>query len=149
MATVSVSGVGSAAELSRASTKSGFSALSSEDFTQIILTELSKQDPLQPNDTNALLQQLSTIRSIQSDTDLSDQLSALVAQSDFASAAGLIGRSISGVSEESRRVQGVVQSVSRTDAGPVLTLATGQRVPFGNVDQVDATRSAATTGGGA
>lgn len=146
MATASVTGVG---DLSRSATKTGFSALSSEDFTQIILTELSKQDPLQPNDTNALLQQLSTIRSIQSDTDLSDQLSALVAQSDFASAAGLIGRSVSGLSEELRRVQGLVQSVSRTEQGPVLTLASGQRVPFSNVDQVDALRPATTTGGGA
>ena len=65
----------------------GMSELSSEDFTQLIITELTKQDPLQPNDTNALLNQIATIRSIESDTSLSTSLSSLVEQNDFSSAA--------------------------------------------------------------
>ena len=39
-------------------------ALGSEEFLKIILTELTSQDPLSPNDTSALLDQISTIRSI-------------------------------------------------------------------------------------
>ena len=52
----------------------GMSALTTEEFSKIIFTELANQDPLSPNDTGALLQQISTLRSIQSDMDLSDRL---------------------------------------------------------------------------
>lgn len=119
----------------------GFSGLTAEEFTKIVLTELSKQDPLQPNDSNALLQQLSTIRSIQSDMDLSSSLQSLVQQNDFASASTLIGRTVSGVSVENERVVGQVESVARTADGTFLRLQTGQIVPFANVDRIDATAS--------
>ena len=47
---------------------SRFNELASEDFIQIIFTELTNQDPLAPNDTSALLDQLNSIRSIESGT---------------------------------------------------------------------------------
>src|SRR4051812_27189619 len=102
---------------------SGFSALSAEQFSKIIFTELSNQDPLQPNDTNALLQQISSVRSIQSDMDLSQKLEVLVNQNEFAAAATLIGKTVSGVDENNQRVTGKVKSLSRTSSGTVLTLA--------------------------
>src|SRR2546423_13913932 len=89
---------------STSASPTGFSALSAEDFSKIIFTELSKQDPLQPNDTNALLQQISSVRAIQSDMDLTSKLSALVNQNEFASAATLIGKTVSGVDESNDRV---------------------------------------------
>ena len=84
----------------------GFSALTAEDFSNIIFTELSKQDPLAPNDTNALLQQISSVRAIQSDMDLSSKLSSLVNENEFSSAATLIGKTISGYKLVRRLGQG-------------------------------------------
>lgn len=72
----------------------GFGTLDSDSFTKIILTELGNQDPLEPNDTGALLDQLSTIRSIESDTSLNKTLSSLVDRSEFTGAASLIGQRI-------------------------------------------------------
>ena len=120
----------------------GFSGLSSEDFTKIVLTELSKQDPLA---TNALLQQLSTIRSIQSDTDLTDSLKNLTKQNDFAAAATLIGKSVSGVTEQGSRVIGTVASVGRTKDTSLVRLATGEVVDFKNIDRIDAPARTTTT----
>src|SRR3954468_16957089 len=114
----------------------GFSALSAEDFSKIIFTELSKQDPLQPNDTNALLQQISSIRSIQSDLDLTSKLGALVNENEFASAATLIGKTVSGVDEAYERVTGKVKSLSRTQDGAMLTLVGGQRIRVSNLDEI-------------
>ncbi|MBS0196849.1 MAG: hypothetical protein JSR77_08830 [Planctomycetes bacterium] len=117
----------------------GFSSVTSEQFSKIIFTELSRQDPLAPNDTNALLQQISTLRSIQADTDLTDRLKSLVTQNQFASATGMIGKRVSGVSEENERVSDLVSGVTRTDNGPILTLASGARMRMSNLDQVLAT----------
>lgn len=114
----------------------GFSELTSEDFTKIIFTELANQDPLQPSDSKALLEQLSSIRSIQSDMDLGSKLQSLVAQSEMTGAAGLIGKLVSGITDDNRRVAEVVISVSRTSEGAVLNLHGGLRVPMKNVDEV-------------
>ena len=115
---------------------SAVSGLTSDEFFQLIFAELSSQDPLEPNDTNALLEQIANIRSIQSDDDLSKRLTDLVGQNELASGAGLIGKLVSGLSETSQRVSGLVQSVSKTEDGVVLNLVGGTRVPMASVDQV-------------
>jgi flagellar basal-body rod modification protein FlgD len=126
----------SLATTTRTQAGDGFSRLTSEDFTKIILTELGKQDPLEPNDTSQLIDQLAGIRSIQSNMDLSSDLSKLVGQNDFAAAAGLIGKQISGLSEDGQRVEGIASRVSRTADGAVLTLEDGTRVAFSDMDTV-------------
>lgn len=119
-----------------ASGVNSFSGMSSDDFMKIVLSELSKQDPLKPNDTSALIQQISQIRSIQSDIDLSSTLKSLVKDDQFSTAAGLIGTNISGLTETNVRVTGIVTAVSRTDNGAVLTLLSGDRVPMSKVDEI-------------
>jgi flagellar basal-body rod modification protein FlgD len=119
----------------QAARPTGMSALTSEDFSKIIFTELSNQDPMSPNDTNALLQQVSTLRSIQ-DTDLSDRLKSLVRQNQFAAGATLLGKQVSGISDQNQRAQGAVKSVSNTADGPVVTLVTGERIPMSSLDSV-------------
>lgn len=113
-----------------------FSGLKTEEFIKIMFTELSNQDPFKPNDSAALLQQISSIRQIQSDIDMGSKLESLVSQNQLAGASGLIGKLISGVSQDNDRVVGLVVSVSRTDNGPVLNLDDGTRVPFSNVDEL-------------
>ena len=114
----------------------GFSEISSEDFMSMILSELTHQDPLEPNDTEQLLNQISTIRSIESDEGMLESLDGMIDSNEFASAANLIGTLVSGLTEENRRVADVVLSVSRTESGPVLNLFDGSRVPFEKVDEV-------------
>jgi flagellar basal-body rod modification protein FlgD len=113
-----------------------FSSLTSESFVKIIFSELGHQDPLQPNDSKALLEQLSSLRNIQSSMDLSSSMGSLVAQNQLAAASNLIGKSVSGVSENNERITGVVKSVSRTSDGATLNLVSGQKIKMNNVDEV-------------
>lgn len=115
---------------------SAFSALSSEDFTKIILQELSRQDPLQPSDTSTLIQQLSGLRSIQSDMDLGDKLQDLVRQNEFASATTLLGSRVTGRSIDNLDVEGVVKSVVRSSYGAVVTLEDSTRMLVSDIDQI-------------
>lgn len=135
-----ISGVSSTS--SSSTTASGFSSLSSGDFTKIILQELSHQDPLNTSDTNQLIQQLSGIRSIQSNTDLSDKLDQLLSHNDFTNASTLIGKTVSGLADDASRVTGVVNTVSRTSNGTVVTLDSGRRVQVSNLDEVKTTAEA-------
>lgn len=115
---------------------SAYSGLSSDDFLKIIFAELSKQDPLQPQDTGALLEQLSSIRSIESDVKLEDRLGTLVDQNEMASAAGLLGRTVSGLDSRLTRVEGVVKSVGREGEDVVLTLTDGSKLAMSNLERV-------------
>jgi len=132
MSTVDVVGGATASR----STGAGFDALSSDQFMKIVLTELSQQDPFKPQDTSALIQQLSDLRNIESQEALGRQMQALVAQNELAQAAGLIGHIISGIDETNTRVIDYVVSVSRTENGAVLNLRDGWRVAMSKVDEI-------------
>jgi len=118
------------------SSTDAFSALSSGEFLQIIFTELTNQDPLAPNDTQSMLNQLSTLRSIESDTQMVSSLKRMVSQSELASASQLIGSLVSGITLDNRRVSDLVISVSMTQDGPVLNMFDGSRMFFHNVDEI-------------
>ena len=66
---------------------SGFSELSSGEFLKIMLTELTNQDPFKPQDSGALLEQMSSLRNIESQLQLQEKLNALVLQNGISSAA--------------------------------------------------------------
>ncbi|MEM7227920.1 MAG: flagellar hook capping FlgD N-terminal domain-containing protein [Planctomycetota bacterium] len=112
---------------------SRFNELSSEEFIQIIFTELSNQDPFEPNDSSALLEQLNSIRSIESDIELTDKLESLVTENKLASASSMIGKLVEGRSEDFDSVTGFVVSVLRQGDDITLELDNGVRVPSDNV----------------
>lgn len=115
---------------------SRFNELSSEEFIKIIFTELSNQDPFQPNDSAALLQQLNSIRSIESDIQLQDQLKDLVFENQLSSASGMIGKFVGGLTADNNRVAGFAVAVIRQGQDVNLELDNGWIVPIGNVETV-------------
>ncbi len=114
-----------------------FNSMSSEDFLQIMFAELSNQDPFQPNDSAALLEQLNSIRSIESDIRLVDQLQALVLENQLASAANLIGKMVTGLSDGNQRVTGEVIAVHRQGDDVQLELDSGYLLPVGAVENIE------------
>jgi flagellar basal-body rod modification protein FlgD len=131
-----ISGFNSTDAALQSSVPSQFSKMSSEDFIKIIFTELSNQDPFQPNDSAALLEQLDSIRSIESDLKLTDQLESLVFENQLASASGMIGKFIGGLTPDNQRVAGYVVSVIRQGTDVNLELDNGWVVPIGGVETV-------------
>lgn len=117
-------------------TPNRFSDLQTQDFLRIIFTELTNQDPLQPNDTKALLDQLNSIRSIESDVQLTNQLRSLVTENQLASAGNLLGKLVEGRTENFDRVTGIVVSAIRRGDSIEVELDTGDVVPFTNIDSV-------------
>lgn len=120
-----------------------YSELNSQDFVKIMFTELAHQDPTQPSDSKALLDQLSSLRNIQSSMDLSTKLEQMVVlnkasaeTNELSSAAGLIGKYVRGVNEDNEAISGRVYSVSRTDKGAVLNLYSGDRIPMRNLSDL-------------
>lgn len=120
-----------------AATGSRFNELSSEEFIKIIFTELQNQDPFKPNDSGALLEQLNSIRSIESDIEMSNRLESIVFQNQMSSAGGLIGKRVAGLTADAERVGGKVKSVARTGDEIALVLENGWIIPMDNVEYID------------
>ncbi|MCK4871288.1 MAG: hypothetical protein KAS72_01040 [Phycisphaerales bacterium] len=139
-------------------TPDGFSALSSEDFMKIMFTELANQDPLEPQDSSKLLEQIQSLRSIESDLDLQqtlqdlteqsarssesfaelqETLTRMTAQSWISSAGVLIGKHVSGTDSFGDPVAGVVSAVTVSGDSVTLQLTGGGSLPLENVDQVN------------
>jgi flagellar basal-body rod modification protein FlgD len=127
---------------------SRFSEMSTEDFVRIIFTELTNQDPLQPNDTGALLDQLNSIRSIESDIALTGRLEALVTENKLAGASSMLGRVVSGKTEDLREASGLAVSVLRRGDSIGIELDDGSVIPVENVQAVIDLDAAQLAGGG-
>ena len=120
----------------QSSTPSRFQEMSSEDFIRIIFTELSNQDPFQPNDTSALLNQLESIRSIESDIQLRNQLETLVTENQLATASNLLGKIVSGRTTDLDQATGYVVSVVKQGDEISLELESGLLIPIKNIENV-------------
>ena len=119
-----------------ASAASGFSQMTSEDFIQVIFTEMANQDPFQPNDSAALLDQLGSIRSIESDMQLSTKLESLVFENQLSAATSMIGKFVGGLTPEGMRVGGNVLSVVRQGGEIAVELDSGWFLPLDGVETV-------------
>ncbi|MGL4514220.1 MAG: flagellar hook assembly protein FlgD [Lacipirellulaceae bacterium] len=92
-------------------------------FLELMLAELQNQDPLDPMDNNQLLQQISQIREISASDKLAGTLDSVLLGQNVATAAGLIGKEVEGITNDGRRVNGEVRQVAISDGEPILDLA--------------------------
>jgi len=118
------------------STAGAFGSLTSEEFIKVMIEELSNQDPFEPQDSSALIEQLSSLRNIESQLALEKQISSLVLQNQIASAGGLIGKVVTGQNAGFNPVQGLVTSVRVHDETVYLELDTGVALEMNRVTEI-------------
>jgi flagellar basal-body rod modification protein FlgD len=113
-----------------------FGDLSSEEFVNILVAELANQDPFEPNDSAAILEQLSSLRNIESQVSLQDQLKTMVDQNAISSASGMIGQFVKGLDTNNQKVEGIVESIVIENGNPVLKLTDGSRIDASRISDV-------------
>ena len=129
-----VSGISSSSATSGSS--NAFGSMSSEDFINILTEQLANQDPFEPQDSSALLEQLSSLRTVESQMSLSDSIAELVLQNQVATAGGLIGKSVEGKDDRNNAVDGLVTAVRVQDGQAVLELDNGKSLSMDRVTRI-------------
>lgn len=114
--------------------------LSFESLLEIILTQLTYQDPLDPLDNFEFVSQLAQFTQIQLTQDMSDNIELLVSAQSTDQATLLLGREID-VAAGSTALSGTVTAISFEEGTPLITIETseGQTIsglPLGNVTQI-------------
>lgn len=83
-----------------------------DQFLKLMIAELQNQDPLEPLDNTEMLQQITQIREIGSNDRLSLTLQSVLTGQHLATASGLIGRSVSALTDGGENIVGTVDRVS-------------------------------------
>ena len=90
----------------------GLNDIDLTQFLNLMLTELQNQDPLNPMDNAAMLQQVGELRSISSNDQLVSTLKGFSNTQELTTASSLIGKTVKGLDVGSKEVSGEVTSVS-------------------------------------
>lgn len=116
--------------------KSKKSELKTEDFINMMITQLQNQDPLNPTDNSELLSQMSQIGQLQSNTTMQQTLKSLVLQNQIGSAGNLIGKVVRGLDDNNETVNGIVTSVRVQDDAVRLELDNGSSLALTRVTDI-------------
>jgi flagellar hook assembly protein FlgD len=119
--------------------------LKSEDYFQLLIAQLTNQDPLEPMSNEQLVSQMSAISEIELNSELTESLKALAGQQQFGSASSLIGQFVSGLAGESGQlVQGMVSAIRFLPGGQImLDLDSGHSLSLNDLNAVTSPRQAA------
>lgn len=119
----------------------GFNGLTSEDFLKMMITQLQNQDPLEPTGNEELLNQISQMRSLQSNIELSDSLKSITGSQRLSTAASFIGQSVTGTVQgldgSAREVTGIVERAFIKDGQGYIGLPDVE-LPVDNIRSVHA-----------
>lgn len=81
-------------------------------FLQLMIAELTNQDPLNPMDNTQLVQQMGTIREIAATDQLTGTLNTLQTGQSLTTASGLIGKRVTALTTDNQNISGVVDRVT-------------------------------------
>lgn len=119
------------------SSKTGFAALTADDFMKLLLTQLQNQDPSEPTSNEELLNQLSSMQSLASSIELGDTLKEIVSNQQLTDGAAFLGTYVNGDNDDNKPVEGIVDRVVMREGAAYLGIGS-EELPVRNVSQVNA-----------
>ncbi|MBN9477122.1 MAG: flagellar hook capping protein [Bordetella sp. SCN 67-23] len=112
-----------------------------QSLLQIILTQLSYQDPLKPVENFEFISQLAQFTSLEQSRQISEKVDTLLSIQGSTQAIGLLGKTVD-ISGTAGSQTGIVQSISFKNGQPELTLKVGddQFLPNVLLSQIESIR---------
>jgi len=118
-----------------ATNASGLGSLTSSDFLQLLVAQITNQDPLNPVSSSQFMSQTAELSTLEQITALSQSTAQASAAEQSGAAIDTIGKTVAGVSEAGKTVTGKVTGVEETSDGPLLEVG-GALVAFSNLASV-------------
>ena len=113
---------------------SALGGLDGNAFLKLMIAQLKYQNPFQPMDPSAMMQQTSSLTSVQTLQSLSALQKEILGMQEAATATGFIGKQVTATDASGGTLTGIVSNVTFTATGPLLKVA-GTDVPIANVTQ--------------
>src|SRR5689334_12588161 len=81
-------------------------------FLNLMIAELQNQDPLNPMDNAAMIEQIGQLRSITSTDKLINTLDTVTMGQNLTTAGAMIGKKVHALTDDSQEITGVIDRVS-------------------------------------
>ena len=81
-------------------------------FLQLMISELTNQDPLNPMDNTQLVEQLGHIREIAATNALTETLSTVATGQSLTTASSLLGKEVTALTDDGENIAGAIDRVS-------------------------------------
>ena len=96
--------------------------MSQQDFLNLLVTQMTAQDPLNPMTNQDMLTQMVQFSTLQANTNLQSNLTAMQVGQEFQAATTLIGRQVSLQGDSGSTIQGVVTGVDVSSGLPQIVV---------------------------
>ncbi len=123
--TTSTGGTTGSSGTGNAITNAVESDLGKDAFLQLLVTQMQYQDPLNPVDNTEMIAQLAQFSSLEQMQNLNTgftTLSGNIDQLNFLSASNMLGKDVSGITEDGKLVEGTVERVQLNGSLVYLTV---------------------------
>ncbi|MBI4584284.1 MAG: hypothetical protein HY717_09715 [Planctomycetes bacterium] len=114
----------------------GRAQLTRDEFYQIMIAELSHQDPFEPMDNQKFLEQLASLQTLDVTGRLGDGIDKLLFQQRLSAASVLIGKQVMAADENGGTLSGRVERVRVQGQNIDLLLDSGKQVSFEKVLEI-------------
>jgi len=118
----------------------GLGGLGTDLFLELLIAQMQNQNPLEPMDGAALMQQTSQLANVEAIQSMSELQSHIVGLSQFGNATTMIGRIVQAADPTLGLIEGEVTGVNASPTGPKLQIGS-REVSVDNVVRVLATAS--------
>jgi flagellar basal-body rod modification protein FlgD len=102
-------------------------SLSLDDLLQVLLTELTHQDPFKPVENKDFMAQIAQFAALDTSQQLNQNIVQLLALQALNQSVGLIGRTVSAATDTGT-IAGKVTAITLKDGAPRLTITTSNGV---------------------
>ena len=100
----------------------GLGELGTDMFLQLLIAQLQNQNPLEPMDGSALMQQTSTLANVEAIQSVAQLQAHIVGLSQFGNATNMIGKIVQAEDPVLGLIEGLVTGVRVSENGPVLRI---------------------------
>lgn len=131
-------GAGDSQQSAQADSVTNQAAIGQEEFLNILLTQLTFQDPLKPLDNQEFIAQMAQFTNLEQTRQLSENTDILLTMQSATQAIELIGKTVTVLSDENAGSQvGTVTTVSFQQGVPELSLQLSDNTALTNVRLAD------------
>lgn len=126
---------GSYAEQSSSTRSASYDQMDATSFMQLLMAQLTHQDPLQPMSDSDMMSQFAQLNSLSELQSISSVLNQSTAINQTSYAASLIGKTVKIAAADASTVEGVVSAIT-TEAGVLSLRIDDQTYPLSEVVEI-------------
>ncbi len=131
-----ISGANAAgANSTAAAAQSAFDQMGSDAFLQLLVAQLRYQNPLEPTDQTAMLQQTAMFTQVETLKQIATTQQQLMGFQEVVLASSLVGKEVSAITPDGAFVEGTVDEVLFTADGPQLVVG-GRQISLDDTSRV-------------